>query len=224
MAVGQLVHSPLLLKLVAARLGKRPHFAIWEWFEARSLADLLREYVRLPISSALWIGRQCAEGLEALLQAGLTHGDLRAENILVETRTGLVKLTGVENSRRVSHSSVREFGRESGRSGPAADDESVVSPPHLHGVGRDLHGLGTTFYRALTGRIPFAAETPAEMVRGRHVSISAELHKIRPEISLSLAELVAGLLPNQPERQIGQPSELARRLMELEISELARLT
>ena len=61
-AVGQLVSSPLFLRLKAAHLTERPRYAIWEWFESVSVDDLLRQYVRLPINAALWIVRQCAEG------------------------------------------------------------------------------------------------------------------------------------------------------------------
>ncbi len=222
-AVGQLVHSPLLLKLVAVQIAQPPYFVIWEWFESRSLEDLLREYVRLPISSALWIVRQCAQGLDALLRAGLTHGDLRAENILVDSETGLVKLTELENSRRVAPASGLEPNRRPAQSGPLGDYDSVVSPAHLQGTSRDLYNLGAILYRALSGRLPFAAETPAEMIRGRHVNLSEELRRNRPEVSADLAELVSHLLSSQPGRQVLRPSELTQRLMEFEVAELAKL-
>ncbi len=223
-AVGQLVHSPLLLKLVAVHLNERPSYVIWEWFEARSLDQLLREYVRLPISSALWIARQCAAGLDALLQAGLIHGDLQSANILIDPQTGLIKLTELGSCRRAPHAVGFEADRPRSQSGPLADYDSVVSATHLRGATRDLYSLGTILYRALAGRMPFAADTPAEMVRGRRVNVPEELLKARPEVSSALADVVGDLLSPQPGRQIQHPSELVNRLMELEVAELARLS
>lgn len=222
-AVGQLVHSPLLVKLVAAHLTKSPYYAIWEWFESRTLEELLREYVRLPISSALWIVRQCAQGLDALLYAGLTHGDLSTANILVDCQTGLVKLTELEHSRRVSHAAGLEPARRSAPAGPLADFNAVVAPSHLQGSSRDLYNLGTILYRVLAGRQPFNAQTPAEMVRGRRVNVPEELRKARPEVSPELAELVGSLLSQDNSIATSHPGQLANRLMEFEVAELAKL-
>lgn len=222
-AVGRLVHSPLLQRLVTAHLQESPYYAIWEWFAARSVEQLLREYVRLPVSSALWIARQCAEGLDALLQAGMMHGDLQTTNMLVDPQTGLLKLTELGCCRRAPQAASLEAGRTISRSGPLADYNSVTAPAHLRGTPRDLFTLGTILYRTLAGRMPFAAETPAEMVRGRQINVSDELRKARPEVSPALADLVGDLLSAHPERQVTHPLELSHRLMELEIAELVQL-
>lgn len=222
-AVGQLVPHPLFLKLIDAQLDQPPRFVIWEWFEAKTLEQLLREYVRLPISTALWIARQSAEGLAALQQVGLTHGDLRAAHVLVDSGSGLVKLTELGSSRRVAHATGLQGGRRVNQPGPLADYESVVSPPHLQGGARDLYSLGVILYQSLTGRMPYTAETPADLVRGRNTSVSDDLRKFRPDVSSTLADLVARLVTPQTRRQLQHPAELVNRLMELEVAELAML-
>lgn len=222
-AVGHLVSHPRFVKLIDAHVAAAPRYAIWESFDARTLEQLLQEYVRLPIPSALWIVRQCAEGLDVLQHAGLTHGNLRTTSILVDARSGSVKLTGLESSRRIVHAMGLEGNRRPSQSGPMADYESVVSPPHLQGAARDLYNLGVILYESLVGRMPYEAETPADLVRGRQSNLSDDLRKLRPEISPAIAELVGNLVSPHARRQIQHPSDLVHRLMELEVAELAML-
>ena len=226
-AVGQLVRSPLLPRLVEAHVAERPRYAIWECFEGRSVEYLWREYRSLPIRSALWIARQCVQGLEDLLRGGLVHGDLSPANVLVSTRTGLVKLTELGASRRVPMSAGSVALNETPRphfraSGPAGDYNSVVSPPHLQGVSKDLYQVGIILFRSLAGRMPFEGETAADMLRGRQTNLADDLRRVRPEISTALAEVVRDLLSDQSQRRFNHPAELVVRLMEFELDELVK--
>lgn len=222
-AVGQLVHSPYFLKLVSRQLDQTPAYVIWEGFESRSLEALMREYVQLPLASALWITRQCAEALAALLQADLYHGDLHPAVVLVDPQTGLVKLTGLMHCRRTGHSLGGHGDRPRTESGPLGDYAAVTAPAHLRGTARDLFALGIMLYRALAGRTPFVAETPAEMLRGRVFDVSLELTRARPEVTPPLATLVSDLLATKSPRQIEHPAQLVKQLMELEVAALCKL-
>lgn len=222
-AVGQLISSPLFLRLKLAHVSERPRFAIWEWFEAVTAEQLLHDYVRLPISAALWIVRQCAEGLDALLRAGLTHGDVRLSNILVNPTSGLVKLTGLGGSRRVAQGMGLDSGHRAKAAGPAVDYEAVAVPTRLRGEARDLYGLGSILFQTLTARIPYEAETPAELLRGRQVNLAEDLLRMRPDVPPGLAALVRDLLIPEASRPIRHPATLVNRLNEFELAELAKL-
>jgi serine/threonine-protein kinase len=220
-AVGRLVPSSLLLNLVAAQMDQAPRYVIWEWFEGQSVEHLLRQYYRLPIASALWIARQCAEGLHVLLSAGLTHGDLRPACVLVDPRSGLVKLTELGSSRRVAQTSSLGADKRTARSGPLADYGTVAAPAHRQGPAKDLYNLGLILYQSLAGRAPFEAETPAELVRGRQTNIADDLRRHRPEVSPEIADVVSGLLTGR-QGEFEHPAVVVDRLMGLEVAELAK--
>lgn len=71
--------------------GGQPAFLVLDVVEGRRLADLLRG--GLPVERAQVIADGVIAGLAALHEAGLTHREVTAENVLVEV-TGTVKLTG----------------------------------------------------------------------------------------------------------------------------------
>ena len=220
-AVGQLVSSPLLERLVESHVHEAPRYVIREWFEGRTLEQLLREYGRLPARQALWTVRQCAQGLDDLLHAGLTHGDVQAAHILVNTRSGLIKLSELGTSRRIPRSTGLES--LSHRAGPLGDYDTVVSPPQSQGPARDLYQLGLILFRALAGRLPFQAETAADMVRGPQASVADDLRRTRPDATAGVVAVVNDLLSMHAERPITHPAVLVNRLMELEVAELLHL-
>jgi hypothetical protein len=67
----------------------------------------------------------------------------------------------------------------------------------------DLFRLGVLFYRALTGQLPFAADTP-----GRAVSVS----QLAPEVPSLLAHLVESLIDPDPAQRPTAPSRVAKSL------------
>jgi serine/threonine protein kinase len=221
-AVAQLVDSPLLPKVMAAHLSERPQYLLYEWFSSDTLEQAIQAYAPLPIRLVLWIARQCAQGLDDLLQAGLTHGSIQPDHILIR-ENGTICLSELVHARRVgSQLSVEAPRRTTSSSGPL-DDFAAVTRLHQapQGTAKDLHGLGMVLYRALTGRFPFEQTTAAEMISGERGDPLLELRRLRTDVSEKLASLVGDLLSPSPERRPRSPAALVHRLMELEIDELA---
>ena len=218
-AVGQIVASQFLERLIESHVHENPRYLIREWCDGQTLEQLLREYGRLPMRQALWTARQCAQGLDDLLHAGLIHGDIQAAHIIVNTRSGATKLTQLGAARRVPQSS----GLESMQRGPLGDYDTVVSPPQSQGAAKDLYQLGLALFRALAGRPPFQAETAADMVRGQQASVADDLRRARPDATSGVVDLMSDLLSMNAERPITHPAVLVNRLMELEVAELLKL-
>lgn len=222
-AVARLVPSQLLERLVESHLQDSPRYLISEWFEGCTLDQLLQEFGRLPARQALWIVRQCAQGLDDLLHAGLTHGDVQAAHILVNTRTGLIKLTELGSARRVTKSAGLDSLQRSLASGPLGDYDTVVSPPPFQGAAKDLYQLGLILFRALAGRLPFEGDSAADMLRGSQTSVADDLSRARPDASPAVVDVVNDLLSMNSSRPVNHPAVLVNRLMELEVAELVKL-
>src|SRR5262249_17069236 len=107
---------------------------------------------------------RAAGGLHA---AGLIHKDIKPANVLVNAATGDVWLTGFGIASRLR--------RE--RQSPAppeiiAGTLAYMAPEQTGRMNRsidsrsDLYALGVTLYEMLTGRLPFTASDPMELVYG----------------------------------------------------------
>jgi len=117
----------------------------------------IREF--LPIAISL------AGALRQVHEQGLIHKDINPANILVDTASSCVRLTGFGIASRLP--------RE--RANPEPPDEIVgtlayMAPEQTGRMNRsidarsDLYSLGVTFYRMLTGTLPFTAADPIEWV------------------------------------------------------------
>jgi serine/threonine-protein kinase len=151
---------------------------VMEYVPGRSIAGLLSDGP-LPLSTAVSLARQIADGLSAAHAAGLIHRDLKGENVLVDEAGrarildfGLVKPLDGHDSTLTEHGAVlgtyRAMSPEQSR-GEETDARS------------DLFSLGVLLYEMLTGVSPFAGRTPVEILRRIDGEPPRPVAALRPE-------------------------------------------
>ena len=216
--VGQAVRSPYVVRVVRSEPSGDSPYTILEWVDGVSLEQRLSGGQRLPVGQAVWIARQCALGLTALEQAGYSHGDVKPANIFL-TAGGPVKLIDLGFARAAEGSRTRS------RDNPMMGTPEYLAPETLsrapaNPVTGDMYSLGVTLFRMLTGRLPFAAEAPAEILRHQRQSKPPLLRRWCPEAPRELAGLVNRLLAKQPIRRPRSLSALVEELIRLELMTL----
>jgi PAS domain S-box-containing protein len=162
-----------------------------------------------------------AKALGELHKRHLIHKDLKPSNILVESASGRVWLTGFGIASRL--------GRE--RQSPDAPEFiagtlAYMSPEQTGRMNRtidsrgDLYSLGITLYEMLTGTLPFAASDPMEWVHC-HIARQAvpPCEKVK-NVPGSVSAIVMKLLAKTPEERYqtaaSAESDLRRCLTEWE--------
>ena len=119
----------------------------------------------MEVGRFLRIAVGVAAALGKVHQHGLIHKDIKPANILVNTASGEVRLTGFGIASRLP--------RE--RQAPSPPEFIAGTLPYMapEQTGRmnrsidsrsDLYSLGVTFYQMLTGALPFTARDPMEWV------------------------------------------------------------
>jgi serine/threonine protein kinase len=119
----------------------------------------------MEVGHFLRLATRIATALGKLHQRRLVHKDIKPANILVNSATGEVWLTGFGIASRLS----RE--RQAIEPPEALTGTLAYMAPEQTGrMNRsidsrsDLYALGVTFYQMLTGALPFAAADPMELV------------------------------------------------------------
>ena len=133
------------------------HYIVMELLDRhRTLRDRLASEGPLPPDEVLNIGRELLGGLRVVHDRGLVHCDVTPANVMLGP--GPAKLI--------------DFGIASRPRDGNHDDTSIgslrfMSPEQLRGEAlspsSDLFSLGAVLYDALTGRPPYAGETPEEI-------------------------------------------------------------
>ncbi len=215
--VGRRVSSDHVVRVNEASLQSQPPYLLLEWLSGETLEARLTREGQLECSVALWIARQCAQGLYDLLKAGLTHGDVKPSNIFL-CRSGAAKLIDLGFARPDQRivDDLDDASRTLSGTPEYLAPEALV-PSEQNRVAKDVYSLGITLYRMLAGVLPFEGETVAEVVRQQKQSRPQRLRTLAPHVPPEAENLVERLLAKQPLRRGSGLRALVQELVALEL-------
>ncbi len=176
-ALGRLRHPGIVEVYGVGETEDGLHFMAMELIEGTTLAGWLAQRPR-PWSKIAAVMRDVADAVAAAHDAGLVHGDLKPDNIMVDAH-GRVRVMdfglaealgpGVEEAAIDLDASTDDLDAETTRrnSSSPRGTPAYMAPERLCG-GRsdtrtDQYSLAVTFYEALFGRRPFRGRSPAEL-------------------------------------------------------------
>jgi serine/threonine-protein kinase len=206
-ATAKLAHPQIVMAIDVGFAQGLNYFAM-ELVEGGSVRSKL-ESSQEPLDerTALEITRQVAEGLNAAHAAGLVHRDVKPDNILL-TREGVAKLADLGISQLRTGGSGEEKGHFWATPEYAAPE--IISGTAENDPRSDIYSLGATLFEMLSGRPPFAAETP-EKILALHLHTPApDVRTVRPDVSAAAAELAAKMLVKDPAGRFQDAAAVAR--------------
>jgi len=172
------------------------------------------------VETLLALGTQAAKAVSAAHAAGITHRDLKPDNIMLRD-DGYVKILDFGLARlRVETESDPEgetLARETSP-GRLLGTAAYMSPEQASGLSAsypsDIFSLGIVFYELATGQHPFQSETLMGYLHAISFQNPASLSRLKPEIPSPLNDLVLRMLEKEPSRR-PTAAEVAQTLEEL---------
>jgi len=169
-------------------------FIVMELMDGGELYDEIVKRKTFTEHDASVIVRQLCEALQYLHKRGIVHRDLKLENLLLKKKGGLeIKLADFGLSKLYSGQALQT----------ACGTPFYVAPDVLLGSGYgpevDMWSVGVLLYVLLSGRLPFAADSDAELFR---LIIAGKLVWKTPQfdgVSAEGKDLIAKLINTDPE-------------------------
>lgn len=131
-------------------------FIVADLIEGENLAELIDRQRPAPREAARIVA-EVADALQFAHEQGFVHRDIKPANILIDEH-GRPHITDFGIA-----ATVEQISRgETAASGTLAymAPEQLSGETHLIGSRTDIHALGVVLYELLTGKFPFASETP----------------------------------------------------------------
>jgi tRNA A-37 threonylcarbamoyl transferase component Bud32 len=210
-AVAALRH-PNIVQIYDFDVQENLYYMVMELLEGDTLKAYLNSLrvrlERLPRGEMVRIFSDVLAGLAYAHAQGIIHRDLKPANIML-TRQGQAVLTDFGIAQIIG-------GTQYTVSGALMGTLSYMSPEQgLEGrcdVRSDIYSLGIAYYEALTGKVPFDADTPLAILM-KHINDPLPLpRKLDPSIPESFERLALKALAKSPDERFQTAAEMALSL------------
>lgn len=198
----KVLNDPLVITPASLGVKDGACFVTQDFFDGLPLNQLTEAHARLSLNDFFAIACRLSKALDTVHEAGIIHGGVKPNNILVNHTSldlRLIDFLSAINVRDVSHFIYnRSFVR---------DTLAYTSPEQTGRINHrvvfssDLYSLGIVFYEMLTGRLPFSSEDPLELIHAHLAKEAPRVHEVNPNIPVALSNIVAKLMLKQPEKR-----------------------
>lgn len=178
--------------------------------DGSTLRDLLDRSGPVPVARAVEIVGAIAGGLDATHAAGLVHRDVKPANVLIDQRSGDVRITDFGVVKTQESSTIT-------RSGAMVGTLDYLAPEQIRGdevdPRTDVYALGCVLYELVAGGVPFPRATAPARMR-------AHLHDPVPRLSsaaeapAALDDVVATAMAKAPGERFASAGALGRAALE----------
>ena len=156
-----------------------------------------------------------ARGLQATMDAGIVHRDVKPENVIVTPEGvaklvdfGIVKLLDLDEDGTVTVA------------GTTVGTPFYISPEQARGedeldIRSDLYSLGITLFQLTTGKVPFTGKSQGAILVRHILEEVPDPRTLREDLSEGLARLVRKLTRKKREERHATPRDVGEAITAL---------
>ena len=192
-AMATLNHRNIVQVYSFGRIEEQPFF-VMELLQGERLDVMMENGALVDEIRALEIAIDVAHGLQAADEAGLTHGDIKPANILMND----------EGVAKVVDFGLAKF-MEPGQEIEVWGTPYYIAPEKAKKEGEDSrsdqYSLGGTIYHALAGHPPFDAESPTKVVVASLKEETPLISESNPDVSEKTDQVIRRMMDKNPNRR-----------------------
>jgi serine/threonine-protein kinase len=216
--VGRQIIHPKIIRMLTVVKDRDHPYVIMEFFPSTNLKLRIMHkepYVRENFKTLV---EQAARALMYMHEKGWVHRDIKPDNILANS-SAEVRLIDFALAKRMAKRRGGLFARK-GRA-KAQGTRSYMSPEQIRGEGldgrADIYSFGATMYEMLTGRPPFRASNPTDLLT-KHLQDKPDSPQIHnPDIGDELAKLILQMLAKKREERPKDFQEFLAKFLSLRL-------
>ncbi|MFE9222131.1 protein kinase [Streptomyces lavendulae] len=171
------VRSAYTANLIDASLAAPPYWLATEYVAGPTLSHAVREFGALPAAACRRLFAALAEGLASVHAYGVTHRDLKPQNVILGAQGPQLIDFGI--AKGVAETALTQAGSAPGTPGYTAPEVLLRGEA---ADAADIFALGATLAYAATGRAPYGTGDPTT-VNFRAVHGEIDVAGVEPELA-----------------------------------------
>lgn len=209
--VGKTLDHPSIIKTYDFGNGKDGAYVVMELFKTPNL----KQQIQGDLAELHWrldkMLMECAEALEYMHQKGWVHRDIKPDNFLVNEENH-IRLIDFNLTRKVKTGISKLFGNKM----PVQGTYSYMSPEQIRGQAvdarADIYSFGCMVYELISGKLPFTATTPAELLNKHLRQKPTAITVLNKNVHADFADLLHRMLAKDPKDRPDSLREFMRDL------------
>jgi serine/threonine-protein kinase len=188
------------------------HYLTMEYVPGTTLRELIDARGGLDLTPALQIAKQVCRGLAAVHKAGIVHGDLKPQNVMV-MGNGIAKL--------MDFGVARPRARQDPSGLVVSGTPLYMSPEQARSAElddrSDIYSAGVLMFEMFSGQCPFRARDIAEIMQMHQNDPPPDPRTLRPSLPEPLAQLILACLSKHRLQRPASATDLDRLLMRVRV-------
>jgi serine/threonine protein kinase len=220
-AMMALAHEHIVQALNFGRSPDGDICLVMELVQGETLRNLMRRACPFPAHGLIEISRQIGSALTRAHSMGIVHRDLKPENVMVAWQPDsrpCIKMLDFGMARLL----VGAPGTPLTRKGAVFGTPEYMPPEQAMGqpvdARADQYAFGVMIFEMISGRRPFLARTPLEMVQAQIRHTPPALTDLMPHISPAVSDVVARMLAKRPDKRFPDVQTAVNALAEVTLA------
>jgi non-specific serine/threonine protein kinase len=161
-AVAERLNHPNIIRIFETVIEADEAYVVMEYFAGESLEAYTSFEKLLPVHRVVSLVFKCCLALDHAFKNGIIHRDIKPANIMIDDQDN-VKITDFGLAMNIRKQSDEDSTFIMGVGSPAYMSPEQIKAYPLNQK-TDLYSLGVVLFHLLTGRLPFRAKNPAQLI------------------------------------------------------------
>ena len=207
---------PNIIKIYDIGQEEGIYHIVMEYIEGKTLGEIFESRASVNVKEMTEIFNQVAEAMEYAHSKKVIHRDMKPDNIMV-SNDHKAKVMDFGLACLADRHSITEMGAIMGTF-------SYFSPEQAKGENvdfrSDIYSLGAVFFEMLTGRLPFDAKNPSEMIQKHLNAPTPSVLELNPSVPMYYDKIIKKMMMKNPANRYQSMKEVIDELKEAKRSSM----